>query len=647
MPQYELNLREYWQIIRKRRAVLVVIFFAILILTIIHTNTQRPIYRAVASVQWIEHKTIGGLLTELVTVKTGDPLATQAKIITSLPVLEKVVLELELAGKQADATTVKNQANALRGAILTDVLTGTNIIRIIVNHSDPEMAASIVNKIAEVYIIENLKEKNKQSRNVREFIEKQLEEISSKLKDSEEALAKFKEIEVPSGIALPLQNRLADLETERQNLLKQFTAAHPNIKNIEEQIAQTKEQLKALPQKELEYSRLMREVDINTKLYRELKEKLEAARITEAEKIEDVSLVDSAVAPFSPISPNKPLNYSLGTLLGLMLGLAGAFLTEQTDTSIGTVEDVESYLKLPVLGIIPYLKPKEEKNKGLMQRLRPKEPRGKEKILRLRSQLLFNYSSSSPSFEAYRILRTNISTEVFKEKPQGKLLLFSSSGPEEGKSITVANLSIAMAQGGLRTLLIDTDMRRSVIHKIFGIECEPGLSNILRETVEPKDAIRTFTDILISEIGFDETLKMPGLDNLHILTSGTLPTITAELLASPEMAQLLEKLRKEYDIILMDSPPVLAVADAVILASKVDAVILVYRVGKTARSVLLRTKTQLVESGAQVKGIVLNNISPQMEMHYGYYYYYKYYGKYYTTSKEEEKERKSKNIKEQ
>lgn len=215
----------------------------------------------------------------------------------------------------------------------------------------------------------------------------------------------------------------------------------------------------------------------------------------------------------------------------------------------------------------------------------------------------------------------------------------SSSGPEEGKSITISNLAVAMAQGGLRTLLIDADMRRAVIHNIFGMKNEPGLSNVLRGTIDSKDAIRTFADILISETGFDEALEIPGLDNLNILVSGSLPLAPAELLGSPEMNTLLAKLRESYDIILIDSPPVLAVADAIILSSKVDGVILVYRVGKTARAFINRTKMQLIESGAQVKGVILNNISPQIEMQYGYQYHYKYYGKYYTS--DEEKAKKS------
>jgi Mrp family chromosome partitioning ATPase/uncharacterized protein involved in exopolysaccharide biosynthesis len=634
MPQYELNLRDYSQIIRKRPLVLMIIFFIVLISTILYTNAQKPVYRAIASVQWIERKTLGGLLTELVTVRTGDPLVTQSRIITSLPILERVALELGLVGKFPSAAEVIGKARQLQGAVLTDIVTGSNLIRIIVTYENPEMAAKIANKIAQVYITENLKEKTKAIRAVREFIEKQLEEVSAKLETSEEAWSRFKEVEVPSGVGLNLQNKLADLEVERAKLLQKYTSLHPDVENINEQINQVKEQLKALPHNELEYNRLTRDVEINTKLYRELKDKLEGARISEAEKTADVTLVDRAAPSGVPVSPNKPLNYFLGALIGLMLGLAGTFVVEQLDTSIGTIEDVESILKLPALGVIPYLRTK-EKRPAFMRRLWAKKFKGKDKILRLRNQLLVNYSSSSPIFEAYRILMTNIQSEICKEKIQGKTLLFSSAGPEEGKSITISNLAIVMAEGGLRVLLVDGDMRRSKIHTIFGLQKkEPGLSNVLTRANTIEEAIRKFTDILMGELGVDGALKVPGLDNLSILTSGSLSTIPTELLGSTEFAQLLEKLREQFDLILIDSPPVLAVADAAILAPKTDGVILVYRVGKTARSALARTKTQLTASGASVKGVVLNNISPQMEMRYGYYYHYKYYGKYYDEKKE-------------
>jgi len=639
MPQYELNIRDYWQIVQRRRFIFLAIFFAVFILAVIHTNMQEPVYQTSSSVQFIERKTLGGMLTELVVQSSGDPMETQSRIITSLPIMEKVVIDLGLAGEHASPTEILEKASQIQGMVSTDIVSYTSIIQITVTNRDPQLAANIANKVSDVYIVENLKEKTKESRSVREFIERQLEEVGIKLKNSEEALAEFKAIETPSGVAVSLENKLGDLEARRQDLLKLYTPMHPDIINTDEQISQLKEQMKVLPQKELDYSRLMREVEIDNNIYRDLKGKLAAARINEAEKVEDVTIVDRATTPVSPVSPNKKLNYLVGLVIGLILGFTATSLVEQLDTSIGTIEDVESFIKLPALGIIPYLRTKDEKKKNFIQVLRsalwPKELEGKEKVLHLRNQLVVHYSSSSPAFEAYRILRTNIQAEVFKkEEMKRKILLLTSAGPEEGKSITISNLAISMAQGNLRTLLIDADMRRSVIHNIFGLkDKDPGLSNVLRGAVKLENTIRTFADILMGDLGFDEALKLPGLDNLNILTSGSLPTLPAELLSSPEMAKLLEYLKDKFDIILIDSPPVMAVADAAILASKADATILVYRVGKTARAVLARSKTQLTESGGLVKGIILNNISPEIEMRYGYYYHYKYYGKYYTDKK--------------
>ncbi len=636
MAQYELNLRDYWQIIRKRREVLIMIFLSVSIFSVIYANTQSPVYQASASVQWIERRPLGSLLTELVQVNTGDPLATQKMIIISLPVMEKVVVDLGLVDENASTTDIMSKAEELQGVVSVEVVSDTNILKIMVTYPEPKMAADIANEVAESYIAENLKEKTKESRSVREFIERQLIEVSAKLRASEDKLARFNEIEAPSGIAVSLQGRLTELDSKRQGLLQLYTELHPEVRSIDEQIEETKERLKKLPQKELDFSRLSREVEINSKLYLDLKGKLEAARISEAEKTEDVSLVDRAIPPSSPISPNKPLNYLFGVIVGAMLGLAGAFMTEQVDTSIGTIEDVENFLKLPALGIIPYLKAKGEKPRGFIQRLIPKKLKFEEKMALVKKQLVIYYSSSSTISEAYRMLRAKIQTEIFKEKIQGKILLLTSSSPEEGKSITSSNLAVVMAQGGLRTLLIDADMRRSTIHHIFGLKKkEPGLCDILRGTVKPEEAIRTFTDILMGELGFDEALKIPGLDNLSILTSGSVPNIPAELISSGEMSDLLDKMRLKFDLILIDSPPVLAVADAVILAPKSDGVILVYRVGSVARSVLSRAKSHLMEAGGQVKGIILNNISSEIETRYAYSYQYKGYGKYYADEKKE------------
>jgi len=636
VPKSELSLHDYWIVIQKRQGIILFIFFLVLTSSVIYTNLQEPIYRAMATVQWKELKPASvPRLMDMLMVTSGDPLVSQTKIIVSQRVLEKVAIDLNLAGKDATPQEIDSFVRFLKGVVSTEIIPNTYLIRIYVIHKDPKLAAQLANKIAEAYIWQNLQESLKDIRQIKEFAQKRLSELEIKLKDAEDTLADFKEKEIPSGIAIPLQSNLAALEEKKTKLLQLYTENHPDVKDIREQISMIKEQLQQMPEKELEYSRLQRDVEIYSKFYQTATGQLEIARTQEVSKVPEVSLVDAAEVPTSPISPNKPINYLLGGVIGLMLGLAGTFVVEQLDTTIGTIEDVENYLKLPVFAVIPYLR-REGKRKSPVQGLTSRQLKTKDKLSRLRDRLIVYYSSSSPAYEAYRMLRANIQAEIFKERIKGKILLVTSSGSEEGKSITIANLAIVMAQSGLRTLLIDGDMRRSVIHKIFGLKKrEPGLSDVLRGTVNPEEAIKTFTDILMGEIGFEEALKVPGLDNLNILTSGSLSTTPAEFLLSSETDVLLERLKENYDLVLFDSPPVLVVADSVILAPKTDGVIVVYRIGKVARDVLIRTKTQLIDSGASVKGVILNNISRDAERRYGYYYHYKYYGKYYGAKKEE------------
>ena len=640
MPQYELNLRDYGQIIYRRRLTLISIISAVILGTFLYSQTLKLKYKATATIMITERRSFGSIFMEFIGNQYGDPMLTYARTVNNLPIIEEAVRQLGYAGKNATATQITAMAGSLQGAVNAVIEPNTNLIRINVIHEDPQLAAKFANKVAEVFIAENLKENSKQARKTREFISEQLTDREKKLIESEDKLRKYKEKEAPSGIAIALQNNLIALETEKNKLSKVYTDLHPDIVKINQQTEELRAQLKKLPEAELNYARFTREVEINDKLFRDLKEKLESARIAESEKVEDVSLVESALVPGSPINLNKSLNYFLGIIIGLMLGLTGVFLIEQLDTSIGTIEDVEDAIKLPVLGVIPFLKVKEE-NRGFVQRFWPEALNKEDRIQRLKNQLLVHHSSNSPIFEAYRILRTNIQVEVFKDKIQGNILLLTSSGPEEGKSITTSNLAIVFAQAGFRTLLIDADMRRSTIHSAFGLKNkEPGLSDVLKGIVKPEEAIRKFTDILMGVIGIDGVLKVPGLDNLNILTSGSSSTLTTELLSSKEMAAMLKRLRGMFDLILIDSPPVMAVADATVVASETDGVVLVYRVGKTARSVLLRTKSQLLGSGVQVKGLVLNNISAELEMRYNYYYNYKYYSKYYTLPEE-----KNKNVK--
>jgi len=625
----EMGLFDYLQIIRKRRTVISIVFFTIAIFSFIYLKSMPIVYEAVATVKVSERKTLGGLLTEWITTTPGDPMASQARVAKGYPVIERAVKKIGLVTKDMQPQEISDIVSGIQGGISTEVEKNTNIIKISMIDSDPKMVALIVNAVAESYIEENLLEKNTEARRVREFIQTQLIELKAKLDFSEQALKKFKESGEATGIAIPLQNKLGDLETEKAKLLRVYTERHPNVIRLKEEEDSLKEQLKSIPEQELQFARLSRELEINEETYKNLQEKFEEARIAEVEKASDITLVDPASVPSTPVSTRGAISFVAGLFAALLISFTTGFIIEQLDTSIGTIDDVESYLKLPVLGVIPYLNVEGEEEEGFINRIWRMRFNAKrlDRMKHLKAQLLIHYSMASPISEAYKILRTNIQMEIFKGSMQNKIILVSSSGPEEGKSITCANLAIAMAQAGDRVLLIDADLRRTSVYKIFGLsKKETGLADILRGSVEVDATVKTFSDLLMGELGLDKTLSYPGIDNLNILLAGSIPQMPSELLGSEEMRNLLESLKSKYDIILIDSPPILAVTDPVILAPQADTVILVYKVGKTARNAIMRAKVQLEAINAPCKGVILNNISREVEMRSAYYYHYKYYG---------------------
>ncbi|PYM36663.1 MAG: hypothetical protein DME15_03160 [Candidatus Rokuibacteriota bacterium] len=197
---------------------------------------------------------------------------------------------------------------------------------------------------------------------------------------------------------------------------------------------------------------------------------------------------------------------------------------------------------------------------------------------------------------------------------------------QEGKTTTIVNLAITMAQSGQRTLLVGSNMRRPSIHRFFGIEREPGLSDILVGSVQWRDCIRTVADILMGRFEMEDIMSAPGLDNLHIIEAGPIPANPSELLSTPAMTAFLQAVREEYDIVLIDTPPVLPVTDSAIVASQTDGVILVYQAGKVGRLVLKRAKVHIENVGGKVWGVVLNDVKSEIAGYAYTHYYTHYYG---------------------
>lgn len=631
MPQYELNLRDYLRIFRKRKFIIIIAFLGGIILSASHFSKQKVFYQASTTVKMDERRSIGAMLTEVFVYNPGDYLESQLNLITGFPVMKGTALRLGMVNDKSSIAEVYQAVSHLQSSINSSIIGRTNIIRITATTDDPQAAVKLANTVAEVFIEESLLEKTKQSRAARMFIEEQLEALRNRFAVTEDKLREIEHNVKGIKLAGPIQQKLVELEFELATLLQKYTEKHPRVEQLKEQIKHMENQLEGFSGEEMAYTRLLREVEVNKRLYSLLSEKLEESRIAEAQKVSDVSIIDPAFIASSPAAPQQRIGVFAGALMGLVLGFVLAFLAETMDTSIGTIEDVENVVKLFVLGVVPSIKTELERSRGILVALKRKFfPVHKSESEESYTKLFVHYQPKANVAEAFRNIRTNL-----KLGPSKKTILITSAGPGEGKTTTLINLGLVIAQTGAKTLLVSSDLRRPAVEKTFGVKRKPGLNEIISGTIGLGDALRNISDIMLGFMKVDEIIKAPGIENIWILPSGQISFNPSEILESKSINSIIEELRKKFDIVLFDSPPILPLTDASLLASKVDAVVLVYEIGKMSRSALVRAKIQLESVGAKISGIILNHIHHQTEanMPYPYYYRYKNRYRYYTQDK--------------
>ena len=329
----------------------------------------------------------------------------------------------------------------------------------------------------------------------------------------------------------------------------------------------------------------------------------------------NIHVVDTAKVPRTPYSPNKPLNLSLALAIGLMLGTGLAFFIEFLDNSVKTPDDVDRYIKLPSLGVIPSLDSigsgKSLKMK-LIEAAGQNGGNGSKGTLPAGVEVITYHDTKSLISEAYRNLRTSVLLSSGAGHPP-KVLLVTSSQRGEGKTTTSVNIAVTLAQTGDRVVILDCDMRNPRVHRVLGLSNQDGMSTFLSGNSELSGLIQE------SEV-----------PNLFAITAGPIPPNPAELLGSVRMKQALVLLAETFEHIVIDSPPVLAVTDARILAPVVDGVILVIKGGETPKEAVQRTKRLLQEVHGHLIGTLLNNVDVRSADYYYYsrYYYYGYRRKY-------------------
>jgi succinoglycan biosynthesis transport protein ExoP len=647
MPKVEMNLVDYLRVIRKRRRVIILAFIFVMASTIFYTSRQTPIYSTSCEVKIEQRKSVAAILTEMITWSPGNEMASQAQIIDSYQTIEKVA---EVLGRVNPSTPPEDRIGIIRGIqgqIQTSQVENTNIITITTTSTDPKDAMTLANTVAEVYVKSHFENKKKEASNVREFVKTQLDIYQKELQDSQFALMKFRQenpLTVDSDLAttpmqanplvMSLKGEIVKMELDVISLKSKYTDEHPDVIALKQKLEMAKDELakmanqlaenqKEIPTNELELLQLKRKFNTTNDLYTMFQKKYEETRILEAEKAQDVTILEPASVPTSAIKPNIQFNIMIGIVSGILIGLIIAFVVESLDITIGRIDEIEEEFKVPVVGIIPSTS-LEKRRWNFWRRFKgKKQPQGEETV---HKRLVTIFEPTSVASEAYKGLRTHLG--MAGPKKNGNSLLITSSGPEEGKTQTLCNLAVTFAQSGKKVLIVDSDFRKPQIHKLFGLKRSPGLTDVLIGSLPWKTALNSSTDILLGGIAYEKILSTPGIENLFIMTCGVRIPNPSEILNLPEMSNLVQELKQNFDVVLFDSPPTLPVTDSSILGALVDGVILVYQAGRTSKQALLRTKLQLENAKGKVVGIVINNLKAEFIEDITPYQRYRYYGYY-------------------
>ncbi|NQW99089.1 polysaccharide biosynthesis tyrosine autokinase [bacterium] len=676
-----LHAVDYWQVIKNRYGIILLTLLLVFMTAAVITYVMPKKYESSATIE-VKPRSIGQSPFESgssqsygATPMTAQFFGTEFEKIKSSNSLAKVVENLELVTKWG--VDKETAIRILKGIVNTQNIRGTDLISITVRHTDKEDARNVTSEVAKAYKAyrteiesrdadKGLYELNRAVRDQEDKVEERRKVLATivrtkgiiyKGQDSfygssgvdedqgaRSALQTFNELQQEKMQLGSQINSLLKYDSDQlmsfaaglnlpdnviKSLLPQYNEAkrsldalringlgdrHPTVLAAADQIQGMKKQLdegvvnlRATLQAQLEmatdrlknvevmkddsreeaikrgldaqdYVDAKRDFETDQQLLQAMKLKQIGNNITN--KIIDESIVvhEEPQISQSPVSPNVTLNLVLGAVVGMIFGVGIAFFLEYLDTSVKSLEDVERYLQVPVLAVIP-------KDVGILHK----------------------QSGMSPDAEAYRILRTNI--EFNRKNPEDNAITVVSGGAGEGKSTTLVNLAYICAQGGYTTLMIDADLRRPRLHTFFDINNSVGLTNYLT-----------------TELMLEDVILQTPVDNLYFMPSGILPADAAGILNSRRMSELIQDVKQRFDLVLVDSPPILGVSDASVLASEVDLTMIVVQHRKLPRNMLLRVKQAVENVGGNVIGVVLNNVDVRSDSQYQYYTsYYTYY----------------------
>ena len=491
---------------------------------------------------------------------------------------------------------------------ITQTSKDSDVIQAAMQGNDPARTSALLTAIGEQYIHQNVERKTAEAEKSIAFLDVQLPMLRTKLEKAEDAYNAFRTKNAALDLSeegtavlqqsVDAQNKLADLETKRQELAARFTDKHPAVVAIDGQEAAIKAQLgdiesksRQLPDLEQSELRLQRDVQVDSDLYTSLLNSAQQLRLASAGKQGNARLVDKAVAAEVPSKPNRKIVVALAALIGVFGGCLIAWLRAQMNKTVVYARDVERDTGLPVYASVPLSKKQSSRD---MRRW----AKGGDSV-----RVLAHTNGDSLPIESLRSFRTAL--QYIMSHSPNNIVVITGPTPGVGKTFTVANLATVLAASNKHVLLIDADMRDGDLHNHFGIKYAPGLS-----------------DMIGKDVPFEQAVHRDVLPRLDVLPAGSVPSNPSELLMSPHLARFLEDASPLYDAIIIDTPPVLAVTDAGVLGHLAGSTFVIARQGETTLGQIKETNKRLSHSGVPVNGIVLNGVRARPgDRTYGYGHY--------------------------
>jgi len=492
----------------------------------------------------------------------------------------------------------------------------TGILSVTIDSTSRQEASETLQQIAQIFLKQNVDRLSEEAERQLQFLEKQIPSVRGELEISENNLNAYRArndsvdltFETQSLLEqlVRIENQLTELEFAEAEISQQFTKNHPRYEalltkrsRLNEEKTRLDDRVNDLPSTQQEVLRLTRDATVNQEIFVALLNSQQEMSLVKAGTIGNIRILDPAATQPKPIKPRKLLIVVLSTLLGGVLGVGWVLVAKALHRGVENPDDLED-LGLPVYASVPLA------TSGLRDRINKQRLFRKQTPLQLRKRdLVAVYEPGDPVVESIRGLRTAMHFGLL-ESPNNRILITGPS-PGVGKSFVAANLAVTIAQAGQRVLLIDTDLRKGRLHKIFGIERE-GLTEVLGHKLKSTEAVQS----------------VPDAEGLHVMTRGDTPPNPSELLMTPSLGEILDWASKNYDTIIVDSPPVLAVTDAVIVGQLCGIALMIARFSESAHKEIIVAANRLRQNGVNLRGSILNAVEKRASSYYGYGGYYAY-----------------------